>query len=266
MFDTPCRVVQAGLAGNLSVQGAVGHAVVLRVVLHSMGEHEVVRVPPDNLISAAEQQTRPRRDAKERIFAAAERLFTGQGYAATSMRMIAAEAGVPLASINYHFKSKRDLMEAVYQRVLGADGRRSSYLDKLEQEAGGAPLSVTRIVETFIESTLRLSRKDNVSGAVFKQLIGRAYFEPGDDFIPDEYVQIMDRYRGALMRALPDLGEDEVMRRMYYFIGIVAYVMAGRDVMHLLGRCAPADANDPERLLRALVPFIVGGMQAPAPR
>ncbi len=162
--------------------------------------------------------------------------------------------------------SKRDLMEAVYQRVLGADGRRSSYLDKLEREAGGAPLSVTRIVETFIESTLRLSRKDNVSGAVFKQLIGRAYFEPGDDFIPDEYVQIMDRYRGALMRALPDLDEAEVMRRMYYFIGIVAYVMAGRDVMHLLGRCAPADANDPERLLRALVPFIVGGMQAPAPR
>ncbi len=213
----------------------------------------------------ANPELRVRRDAKERIFDAAEKLFTEQGYASTSMRMIACEAGVPLASINYHFGSKRDLMEAIYQRVLGADGRRSDYLDKLEREAGGAPLTVTRIVQTFIESTLRLSRKDTVSGAVFKQLIGRAYFEPGDDFIPDEYVRIMSRYRVALSRALPDLPEDEVVRRMYFFIGIVAYVMAGRDVMHLLGHCAPGVANDPESLLHALVPFIVGGMQAPAP-
>lgn len=213
-------------------------------------------------------ETRPairaRGDAKERIFDAAEQLFTELGYAATSMRVIARVANVPLASINYHFGSKRDLMEAVYQRVLGADGRRSSYLDKLEHEAGGAPLSVTQIVLTFIESTLRLSRKDTVSGAVFKQLIGRAYFEPGDDFIPSEYGQIMDRYRLALLRALPGLPEDEVVRRMYFFVGIVAYVMAGRDVMHLLGHCAPGTANDPESLMHALVPFIVGGLQAPA--
>lgn len=211
-----------------------------------------------------EGDVRSRGDAKERIFVAAETLFTEQGYAATSMRMIARAASVPLASINYHFGSKRDLMEAVYQRVLGADGRRSSYLDKLERNAGGAPLTVTQIVRTFIESTLRLSRKDNVSGAVFKQLIGRAYFEPGDDFIPSEYVQIMDRYRSALMRALPGLPEDEVLRRMYFLVGIVAYVMAGRDVMHLLGRCAPSTVNDPETLLHALMPFIVGGMEAPA--
>lgn len=219
----------------------------------------------DNLKMDKGSAIRSRGDAKEKIFAAAEKLFTEQGYAATSMRMIAAGAGVPLASINYHFGSKRDLMEAVYQRVLGADARRSTYLDKIEREAGGAPLTVTQIVQTFVESTLRLSRKDSVSGAVFKQLIGRAYFEPGDDFIPSEYVQIMDRYRRALMRALPALSEEEVLRRMYFFVGIVAYVMAGRDVMHLLGRSAPEGGHDPETLLRALVPFIVGGMEAPAP-
>ncbi|MFX6755265.1 hypothetical protein ABTH19_20135, partial [Acinetobacter baumannii] len=73
----------------------------------------------------------------------------------------------------------------------------------------------------------------------------------------------MDWYRKALMRALPALPEDELLRRMYFFVGIVAYVMAGRDVMHLLGRCTPASRNDPESLLRALVPFIVGGLEAP---
>lgn len=219
----------------------------------------------DDIAKGFRPAGRSRGDAKERIFEAAEKLFAEQGYAATSMRMIAHDACVPLASINYHFNSKRDLMEAIYRRVLGADGWRSSHLDKLEREAGGAPLSVLQIVQTFAESILRLSRKDTISGAIFKQLVGRAYFEPGDDCIPPEYVQIMDRYRVALQRALPDLPEEELNRRMYFFVGIVAYVMAGRDVMQLLGHCAPATPKDPEALLRSLLPFIVGGMQAPPP-
>lgn len=208
-------------------------------------------------------EVRTRGDAKERIFAAAERLFCEQGYAAASMRMIATEAGVPLASINYHYGSKRDLMEAVYAHVLGADGTRSGYLAKLDRESGGAPLGVRRIVDTFVESVLRLSRKDTVSGAMFKQLLGRAFFEPGDDFIPEEYLRIMDWYQRALQRSLPDLPEDELLRRMHFFVGIVAYVMAGRDVMHLLGRCPAGVPNDADSLLRALVPFIVGGLEAP---
>lgn len=227
--------------------------------------HTMTSAPSGKLTSPAGIEARSRGDAKERIFAAAEKLFTEQGYAATSMRMIAAAAGVPLASINYHFGSKRDLMEAVYQRVLGADATRSGYLAKLEREASDTPLTLTRIVETFIESTLRLARKNTVSGAVFKQLVGRAYFEPGDDFIPEEYVRIMDWYRRALMKALPHLPEDELLRRMYYFVGIVAYVMAGRDVMHLLERSSSDAPADPEGLLRALVPFIVGGFEAAAP-
>lgn len=222
---------------------------------------DVVPDPSSRVDPCAEP--RARGDAKERIFATAEKLFTEQGYAATSMRMIASEAGVPLASINYHYRSKRDLMEAVYAHVLGADGTRSGYLAKLDRESGGAPLGVRRIVDTFIESVLRLSRKDTVSGAMFKQLLGRAFFEPGDDFIPEEYLRIMDWYRRALQRSLPDLPEDELLRRMHFFVGIVAYVMAGRDVMHLLGRCPAGVPNDADSLLRALVPFIVGGLEAP---
>ena len=46
-------------------------------------------------------------DTKERILDTAERLFAQQGYAATSLRGIIAEAGVNLAAVHYHFHSKR---------------------------------------------------------------------------------------------------------------------------------------------------------------
>ena len=46
---------------------------------------------------------------KERILDTAERLFATQGYAATSLRGIIAEAGVNLAAVHYHFHSKEAL-------------------------------------------------------------------------------------------------------------------------------------------------------------
>jgi AcrR family transcriptional regulator len=122
----------------------------------------------------------PLPDAKTRILDAAERLFMENGYAATSVRMITGAAGVPVALVSYHFGSKQGLMEAVYERTLGSrGGSRVSYLDRLEADAGGQPIPVDVLVDAFLSSALRLTRKDSVPGEVFKQLIGRAFYEPG---------------------------------------------------------------------------------------
>ena len=207
-------------------------------------------------------------DAKTRILDAAERLFMENGFAATSVRMITGAAGVPVALVNYHFGSKQGLMEAVYERALGSrGGSRVSYLDKLEAEAAGQPIAVDVLVDAFLSSALRLTRKDSVTGEVFKQLIGRACYEPGpgtEAFFPAEYREAVDRYRQAFMRALPGLSQDDVVWRMYFFVGIVAYAMAGKDVMRMTETYSLSDAGDPESILARLKPFIVAGFLAPA--
>ena len=206
-------------------------------------------------------------DAKTRILDAAERLFMENGFAATSVRMITGAAGVPVALVNYHFGSKQGLMEAVYERALGSrGGSRVSYLDKLEAEAAGQPIAVDVLVDAFLSSALRLTRKDSVTGEVFKQLIARAFYEPGpgtEAFFPAEYREAVDRYRQAFMLALPDLSQDDVVWRMYFFVGIVAYAMAGKDVMRMTETYSLADAGDPESILARLKPFIVAGFLAP---
>ncbi|MDD5297901.1 MAG: TetR family transcriptional regulator [Rhodocyclaceae bacterium] len=211
------------------------------------------------------EQDGPVEATRERILNVAARLFTERGFAGTSMRQIAGEASVPLSSINYHFGSKQALMESVYGRMLDSVGRRD-YLDKLQAEAGERPLTVAEIVRAYMGSALRLTKKDSMSGALFRQLMARAFFEPGDpaeSFFPAQFEKDTDRYKEALMRALPHLDEAEVVWRMYWFVGLMAYVLGGKDIMRMKARYGLPDADDPERILERMVPFVVSAMEAP---
>jgi AcrR family transcriptional regulator len=54
-------------------------------------------------------------DTREKLLRLAARAFGTQGYAATTMRGIADQAGIEAASIYYHFSSKEELLEAVME-------------------------------------------------------------------------------------------------------------------------------------------------------
>ena len=83
--------------------------------------------------------TELRGSTKDRILDAAEGLFAQQGFSATSLRAITAQAGVNLAAVNYHFGSKDGLLEAVFVRRLGPlNDERLALLDEAESTPGGA--------------------------------------------------------------------------------------------------------------------------------
>lgn len=68
----------------------------------------------------------PRRRAqaeatRQAILDAAQRLFEGQGYGATSMPAIAEEAGVALKTIYVYFETKAGLVHALWDARLGGD-------------------------------------------------------------------------------------------------------------------------------------------------
>lgn len=52
---------------------------------------------------------------RERILSTALRLFAERGFEATTMRLIASEAGVGLGNAYYYFRSKDDLADAFYK-------------------------------------------------------------------------------------------------------------------------------------------------------
>ena len=74
---------------------------------------------------------------RERILAAAHGLFVAKGFAAVSMREIAARSGVTKSLIHHHFGSKEALWELVKERAIAAyaEGQAAELREASEPDA-----------------------------------------------------------------------------------------------------------------------------------
>jgi AcrR family transcriptional regulator len=207
-------------------------------------------------------------DTPSRILEAAERLFLQHGFAATSMRMITAEAEVNLAAVNYHFGSKDALIEAVFTRRLGPLNRqRLGHLDRLESLAEGAPLKLETIVEAFIGSAFVNEGSANDGARLFAQLLGRAYSEPSGgvrDILYNQNKEVIKRFKAALKKALPHLSAEELVWRMHFVFGSISYTQSGTDALRLVAKYELSDGSYPQTVVKRLLPFLCAGLQAPA--
>ncbi len=209
------------------------------------------------------------RATRDRILAAAERLFMEQGYSATSLREITAKARVNLAAVNYHFGSKERLVREVFERRLGPlNAARISMLDRLESAANGGPLKVESIVEAIVMPAVQVGREPVAGGAAFLRLLGRAISEPASflrEILPAHYREVIGRFKQAFARALPDISEQELAWRMHFMFGAMSYTLAGNDALQLIGTCRLEGSDSPEAIARRLIPFVAAGLQAPLP-
>lgn len=211
-------------------------------------------------------------DTRERILDVAEHLFMVHGYEGASMRQITGEAGVNLAAINYHFGSKESLMQEVFRRRLDwLNEERLRVLDQLEADSAGAALKPSLIVDGFFGTLLRIAEDDSHGGVTFLRLLGRTLTEPSEfirAFFPNEYKQVVDRYKEALFKALPDVPKAEIVWRFHFMLGATSYAIAGTDSLRVITdwQIEEEDSTDRlDRLLPRLMSFLLGGLRAPLP-
>ena len=198
-------------------------------------------------------------DTEVKILDAAERLFSEQGYAATSLRHIIGEAGVNLAAIHYHFGSKEDLLDQlIARRAAPVNEERLALLDRVEAEASPAAPSVENILGAFLEPPLRRIRVN--PSAV--RLMGRMYGEGLMPMIAERHFKtVAMRFLASFGKALPELSENQLKLRLQFMVGAMAHSIIALPVTSVA--CAEYDA---ESLTQELVAFLSGGLRAPAVR
>jgi len=197
---------------------------------------------------------------KEKILDIAERLFGEQGYGATSLRQVIAEAGVNLAAVHYHFGSKEELLDAVVLRGASPlNEERIALLERYEGEAAPAPVAVEKVLHAIVAPTfMKLKRSPQ-----FAQLMGRLLGEglmPG--MLGRHFKPTVDRFIGAMRRSLPDLPQEELFWRIQFMFGAMAQTLLGRHLFpEALG--GPADTSE---VVDRLISFLAAGFQAPVPQ
>ena len=189
------------------------------------------------------------------------------GFGGTSMRLLTSRAGVNLAAVNYHFGSKDALIEAVFRRRLDPmNAARIARLDELEAEAAGGALAPESIIRAFIGPSLRMIEDTRSGGRNFIRLLGRTYTEPAKSIrvlIGQMYAPIMARYKSAFERALPHMPREELVWRMHFMFGTLAYTLAATDSVQLIAGCKPEDRHDARLLEDRLAAFLASGLNAP---
>jgi len=198
---------------------------------------------------------------KRRILDTAERLFASQGYAGTSLRSIISAAGVNLAAIHYHFKSKESLLDAVIlRRAETINRQRLALLDQCDCPGGDAP-SLEQVLEAFFYPAFRFANASK-RGAMFAKLMARIHAE-GDIFaqiIERHFSTVAARFVGALRRALPDLPPEELFLRMHFIIGAMIQALAGPLV--LVSLSGPGPQPDWQTKAARLIEFVSAGLRA----
>jgi AcrR family transcriptional regulator len=186
------------------------------------------------------------------------------GFEGTSMRQLTARAGVNLAAVNYHFGSKDALIEAVFRRRLDPmNVERIAELDRLESTNCVSPEAVIR---AFVRPGLRMIEDGRGGGRNFIRLLGRTYTDPAKDIralIGRMYAPAMERYKRALERALPQMPADDLVWRMHFMFGTLAYTLAATDTVQLIAGCKPEDRYDARLLEERLTAFLAAGLHAP---
>ncbi len=195
----------------------------------------------------------------KRLLDAAEHLFARQGIRGTSLREITEQAGGNIAAVNYYFRSKEALVQAVYERSFRPlNEERLRLLDLAESEAGGNPLQLESILHAFFEPMVRAWRENKN----FILLLGRFQHEPDKKLsrlIPELYGETIHRFLAATKKALPNVPEADLFFWLHLLFGGVVYTLLNRQDMQLLYEGQNL-LDVPDKFLARLIAFGAAGL------
>ncbi|TYL49478.1 TetR family transcriptional regulator [Marinomonas sp. IMCC 4694] len=153
------------------------------------------------------------------ILATSERVFARQGLAKTTTQMIADEAGLPKANIHYYYRSKKDLLEAVLERILRL------WLDSVSEFTveQGPKQNLTRYISEKVDQ----SRTNKNASKIFAMaLIGEETFVL--EYLRNVFVAELSREK-ATIQTWVDNGLMTLVSTEHLFISIWAMTQTYAD-------------------------------------
>lgn len=203
------------------------------------------------------------------IVRAAETLFAEQGFADTTVRQITTRADVNLAAVNYHFGSKKGLIQAVAEKFIGPLCQNIE--DSLDQRtsANDKSVSIEELLEILMRALLGVNRDNDHALSVFMRLLDLAYMKHQEDlrdFLIDRYGSRLQRFFALIRQDSAPMEDDEFFWRLHFLLGSITFTLSNFHTLHDIERQEFASGAEVERILHRMIPVLAAGMQARADR
>jgi len=203
---------------------------------------------------------------KDKIILAAEKLFSEHGFEQTSLRQITSEADVNLASVNYHFGSKKSLIQAVMARY------QSVFMPALDEQlsrlAEQESYSTTEVLACITAPLIAL-RQVRVDGPViYLRLLGFAYSEIQGHlrkFTMTHFGHVVQRFFEMIQQANPHLRRKTLFWRLHFSLGAMLFAQVSGQALREIALADFGEETQAEETFLKLLPFVAAGIAADDP-
>jgi len=168
-----------------------------------------------------------RAEMTETILDAAEHLFSRDGLYGVTLKDVAERVGVHHTLVNYYFKDKQTLFDAVIARRAGVtSSARMQALDAYEAACKGKP-TVEGALRAFLDTDLDLYSQGGEAwknyGALGALMSNTRH---GGELMDQHFDPVVLRLVGLLKRAMPEAAEEDIFWGYHFVTGALMLTLA----------------------------------------
>ena len=202
------------------------------------------------------------------IIKAAEALFAEQGFTETTVRQITSRADVNLAAINYHFGSKKGLIQAVAEKFLAPlCNELEAMLAQRQSATDAGQITLEELLEMLMRALLVVN-SDNVNAlSVFMRLLELSYMKNQEElreFLISRYQARLYPFIELIRADAAPMEADEFFWRLHFLLGSITFTLSNYHTLHALEKKEFHQGAEVEMILHRMIPVLSAGLQARA--
>jgi AcrR family transcriptional regulator len=169
---------------------------------------------------------------------------------------------VNLAAVNYHFGSKKNLIQAVLKRYFDIaipliDNNIETWLLRDNKTARS-------LVESLANPLILIESQKPNSTVLFVQLLGRGYSESQGHlrrFITENYGMTIDKMLSAFQVLIPNINREELFWRLHFALGSCVFSLSSNQALAEISEADFARHSNVESIITRLIQFIAAGIE-----
>jgi AcrR family transcriptional regulator len=169
-----------------------------------------------------------RAETVEQILDAAEALFSKHGLYGVTLKDVSKCVGVHHSLLNYYFKDKKKLFDAVFaRRAVITSERRMRALEEYETATCGKP-TVEGSLRAFLDTDLDLYIEGGERWRNYAALGAQVANTPewGAELMDEHFDPVVLRLIGLLKKALPDCSKEDLFWSYHFVTGAFMHTLA----------------------------------------